>query len=345
MKRIYITVDTECHDINWQDRYIWGKNRKGELWGLDKILSLAKELNIPINFFVDVPEAKQYGEAFTRSIIDKIHEAGQKAYIHLHPNYITGEGEQTFFWKYTEDEKRSILSETKFIAEHFLSDEEMKVFRVGRYGADPQMYDAIREIFGEGVIDLSYCYESGKMCHVNIADVHTKNTIVNYKGCILFPNTRYIGFKFLDKKKVFNVDAAETNLGEFKSIIDKNTLDNITLTMHSWNFIKTFFFIRHRVWSDKSEERKFRDMVRYAQKNGYVFSDLAESRSDIVPSANDQLIDLCETPWDKIKSVYYNFIRFQQIARLTKKYFILYTLFYIIFTLFVFGLFYLMTSK
>lgn len=344
MKRIYITVDTECHDINWQDRYIWGKTGNGELWGLDKILSLAKELNIPINFFVDVPEAKQYGDAFTKSIIDKIHEAGQKAYIHLHPNYITGEEEQTFFWKYTDEEKKAILSETRTIAEWFLTEQEMKVFRIGRYGADPQMYDTIRETLGEDVIDLSYCYDSGKMCHVDVDEVNTKNAVVNYKSSILFPNTRYIGFKLLGKRKAFNVDTAETSLGEFKSIIDQNCLDNVTLTMHSWNFIKTYFFIKDRVWGNKSEERKFREMVRYAQKKGYVFSDIADSRSCILTSDKDQLIDLCATPWGWIKSFYYNFIRFQHTARLTKKYFIIYSIFYTALALFTGGLFYLILS-
>ena len=344
MKRIYITVDTECHDINWQDRYIWGKTRNGELWGLEKILSLAKELGIPINFFVDVPEAKQYGDAFTKSIIDNIHEAGQKAYIHLHPNYITGEEEQTFFWKYNYDEKKAILSDTKTIAERFLSESEMKVFRIGRYGADPQMYDAIKDTLGEDVIDFSYCYNSSKMCHVDEQDVKTKNGVTHYKGSVLFPNTRYVGFRFRGKSKTFNLDTAETTFGEFKAIIDQNKLGNITLTMHSWNFIKVFFFNKTRVLADRAAERKFLKMVRYAQEKGYVFSDIADSRLDIVPAKEDQVIDLCGSPKGKVKSVIANFIRFQHTARLTKKYFILYTIFYTALALVAGGLLYMILS-
>ncbi len=329
MKRIYITVDTECHDINWQDRYIWGKNRKGEYWGLDKILALGKELNIPINFFVDIPEANRYGEEFTKTIVEKIHAAGQNAYVHLHPNYITGEDEQTYFWKYGMQEKREILAETKQLAERFLSDKEKFVFRIGRYGADPEMYEVIREVFGSGVIDLSYCYECEKMCHVNQNDINTKNNVTDYKDSVAFPNTRYIGFRFGKREKVFNIDAADTQLGEFKALIDQNALDNITLTMHSWNFIKVFFFCKKRVWANKSAYKKFRAMVAYAQQKGYVFSDIADCRKDIIPSNTDQVIDLCSSSWGIIKAIGYNFMRFQNIALLNKKYFIVYTFFYL----------------
>lgn len=344
MKRIYITVDTECHDINWQDRYIWGKTRKGEYWGLDKILSLGKELKIPINFFVDVPEAKQYGDGFTSSIIDKIHAAGQKAYIHLHPNYITGEKEQTFFWKYTKQEKKAILLETKEIAQRFLTEQEMIVFRIGRYGADPQMYDVLRETLGQDVIDFSYCYNSAKMCHVGEQEVNTKNAVTRFKDILLFPNTRYIGFRLGNKSKTFNLDTAETTFGEFKAIIDQNALENITLTMHSWNFIKVFFFNKNRVWADRGAEKKFRRMVRYAQEKGYVFSDIAGAKHDILPSKNEQVIDLCATPMEKAKAFIANFVRFQHTARLTKKYFILYTLFYSALALITGGILFMLLS-
>ena len=344
MKRIFITVDTECHDINRQDRYIWGKTKKGELWGIDKILSIANDLGIPINFFVDVPEAKLYGDVFIQSIVDKIHAAGQKSYIHLHPNYITGENEQTFFWKYTYAEKKTILLETKVIAGKFLSDQEMKVFRIGRYGADSQMYSIIREILGEGVIDFSFCYENGKMCHLGEKEINTKNNIIDYKGTILFPNTRYIGLRLMGKRKTFNLDTAETCFNEFKSIIDQNQLENITLTMHSWNFIKVFFFNKSTVWPDRLAERKFRKMVRYAQDKGYVFSDIVDSRTYIKPSNEDQIVDLCTTPLGKFKSLVYNFIRFQNTARISAKYFILYTLFYSTLSLFLGVFLYLVLS-
>ena len=31
MKKIYITVDTECHDVEQVNKYIWGKVKNQEL--------------------------------------------------------------------------------------------------------------------------------------------------------------------------------------------------------------------------------------------------------------------------------------------------------------------------
>ena len=325
-----MTIDTECHDFDSVNRYIWGKTSSGERFGIDKILSLAKELRIPVNFFVDIPEAVRYGKEYVQSIVTIIHDAGQKAYIHLHPNYISGENEQTFFWKYSVKEKATILKQTKELAESFLSKEEMRVFRIGRYGADAEMYDVLKRVLGREVIDFSYCYENDKMCHLTESEVGTKNKVILYKDCLLFPNTRYIGFCFGGITKTFNLDAFETSLGEFKTIIDSNELDNITITMHSWSFIKSFFFVKNKVWGDSASVEKFRAMVQYAKSKGYVFSDISESRTCILPSNKDQIINLCVSPLGKIKALLTNFLRFQNIARLSRKYFFIYSVFYVL---------------
>jgi len=328
MKRIYVTVDTECHDINRQDRYIWGRTSNGEEYGLRKILELGKELNIPINFFVDIPEQKKYGKEFIKRIINLIHKYNQKAYVHLHPNYITGETEQTFFWKYTADEKRKILTETKELCKDLLTEEEQKVFRIGRYGADAEMYDVLVDVWGTDVLDLSYCYRSPKMCHLTESETQTKNAIKPFRKSFLFPNTRYIGLRIGHKERLLNLDASETSLGEFKDFINKNDVENITLTMHSWNFIRTYFFCKNYVWRDVRAVRKFQEMVVYAQSQGYTFSDLSESKKHLSISGRDQVVDLCVTPWQQIKSFYYNFGRFSRTARLSPKWFMIYLIFY-----------------
>lgn len=335
MKRIYLTVDTECHDINNQDRYIWGRTRSGKEYGLRKILDIGRDLNIPINFFVDIPESKQYGIEFIKIIVDIIHSYGQKAYIHLHPNYITGEKQQTFLWKYTKEEKRHILQETKEYCRTILSPDERMFFRAGRYGADAEMYEVLTDTFGDGIIDLSYCYNNHKMCRLTEEEAQTKNAIVRYKNCILFPNTRYVGLRLANKEFIFNLDAAETTFEEFKAIIDSNELEHITLTMHSWNFVRAFYFIKKRVWGNDHEVKKFRKMVCYAQLKGYVFSDLSKQKQALVNGQNDQLIDLCLTRWQKIKSLYYNYVRFGNTARLSPKYFRIYAIFYCILGLIV----------
>ena len=70
-KRIYLTVDTECHDVQKLNEYITGKTKKG-LYGLEKILQLGKELDIPINVFLDIPECHTYGDDHIYSLVNTV---------------------------------------------------------------------------------------------------------------------------------------------------------------------------------------------------------------------------------------------------------------------------------
>ena len=57
MKKVYLTVDTECHDIKKENIYVWGKKGDYE-YGLKRI--------------VDFAEVKSYGSGFIHRIIDEI---------------------------------------------------------------------------------------------------------------------------------------------------------------------------------------------------------------------------------------------------------------------------------
>ena len=326
-KRLYITVDTECHDINNQDRYIWGETSTGERWGIEKILEEGRNLDIPINFFLDIAEVDRYGIEFVRSIIEIIKSFDQPIFLHLHPNYISGNELRTYLWQYTEDEQKRILKRAHQIWDELFPNTSCIAFRAGRYGTDEKIYQLLSDEFGEGLIDLSYSTPGGKMCHLTRDIIGIDNICKSYKGVVLFPNTTYVGLKLMGKQYNLGIDAAQTCLGEFKSFLKQNSIKNVVLTMHSWNFIKTWFFKKGKVYKDNSALRRFRSMVAFAKDYGYEISNL----NDFVFSAEevDQLVDLCETPKGKCRSLYYNFIRFQRMGRLTPKYFKIYFLFYI----------------
>lgn len=327
-KRLYVTVDTECHDINNQDRYLWGKTREGERWGLEKILEEGKALNIPINFFVDIAEADRYGIGFVKKVVDMITSYGQPVYLHLHPNFITGDDARSYLWQYSEDEQKKILSRAHEIWKELFPSKKCVAFRAGRYGTDSKIYSLLKNEFGEGLIDLSYGSPGGKMCHLTKDEIGIDNVCKYYKGVIIFPNTTYVGLSLLGMTHNFGLDAAQTCFGEYKAVLKQNTVKNIILTMHSWNFIKTWFFREGKVYKDNSALLRFRSMVAYAQDYGYEISSL----NDLVfsPEEVDQIVDLCETPNGKCRSLYYNYMRFQRMGRLTPKYFMIYFLFYII---------------
>lgn len=330
-KRLYITVDTECHDINNQDRYLWGETRDGEHWGLEKILEEGKALKIPINFFVDIAEADRYGLGFVKNVVDLISEYKQPIFLHLHPNFITGDDERSYLWQYNESEQKQILHRAHVIWEELFADKKCVAFRAGRYGTDPKIYSLMRDEFGEGLVDLSYSSPGGKMCHLTKGEIGIDNVCKSYNGVIVFPNTTYVGLVLLGRTHNFGLDAAQTCLEEYKAVLKQNTVKNIVLTMHSWNFIKTWFFRKGKVYKDKAALKRFRSMVDFAQKQGYEISSLDEF--ELISNESDQLVDLCETFSGKVCAFFYNFMRFQRMGRLSPKYFKLFGAFYTFITI------------
>ena len=169
MKKIFLTIDIECHDISKYDYYIDGKIGN-ENYGLRKILEICKDNGIILNCFVDFAECHRYGDAFIEEIIHLISEYNQPIHLHLHPNYITGDDSRTFLWEYSLEEQRAILK-TGFEDYRRLVGKECSVFRIGRYGCDANMYKALMDF--NDIIDLSYCYSFDSMCHFD-AGVYNK---------------------------------------------------------------------------------------------------------------------------------------------------------------------------
>ena len=327
MKKIFLTVDVECHNYDMQNQYLWGNIGNNE-YGLRKILELGKELDIPINFFVDFAEANRYGIDFIIKIVDLIKLYGQGIYLHLHPNFISGDDNRTFLWQYSYDEQLEILKKGLDSYRVIMKRDNCPSFRIGRYAANENMYKAMNELKMD-TIDLSYCCHCPKMCDISNDKLETYNKPISYNSLIIFPNTRYVGFKVFKLKKVFNIDTADTTINEFKKFLRLNTLKNITFTMHSWNFIKKYFFNKKMLFGNKYEVKKFIKMVNLAKRSGYKFCNIERDFSkDLV--YNDQIIDICKGLKNTISSFINNFFRFQRIARLNVKYFIFYFVFYII---------------
>ena len=323
MKKIFLTVDTECHDINLVNQYIYGKKGTKE-YGIVKILELAKEYKIPVNFFLDVGECRKYGKEFINEIVDIIHSYNQPVFFHLHPDYISGDSSRTYLWEYSKDEQREIIVNALEDYKSFVSIDDKLIFRAGRYGVNSDTYDILSEL-GYDVLDLSYLCHNNKMCKLDTKEINSNNVPIKYKDVTLLPNTQFVGFDFLGKKKCIGLDSADATFNEFKRFLKKTKLNNVVFTMHSWNFIKKWFFLKNYIQGDIFMERKFRKSVVYARKCGYEFEDL---RKFSIEDGEDELINLYEK--EKIQCIINNFLRFQKIARLNKKYFIFYSIVYLL---------------
>ena len=284
----------------------------------------------------DIPEVKKYGEDYINSVISLIRKYNQNIYLHLHPDYITGDHNRSFLWQYSFEEKKTILKEGFELYKKYVG-EDVTSFRIGRYGADEDMYKALDEL-GYSVKDLSYCYNNPHMCHLPYEKVCSYNKVTKIHNQYILPNTRYIGLIWWKRDVCIGIDADNTTFNEFCRYLNSSHLNSITITMHSWEFIKKVFFLKKYICLNKSKQRKFERMIEFAKAKGYVFSDLKESFDPNDIEEQDELIDMCSGIKGKIMMFPNNFERFGSIALLDRKYFVIYSFFYIIVTILLMGL-------
>ena len=333
-KRIYLTVDTECHNIDKLNQYIPGKTKKG-VYGLEKILQLGKELSVPINVFLDIPECHAYGDEYIQQWIDLVKKYDQPVYLHVHPDYIA-DPNRKHLWEYSKDEQREILKQAFADYKRFCGEHDRIMFRAGAWGVNNDTYEVLSELLPESgaseIVDLSYVYHSRWRCHLSYEEYGAANASRKYKDITCFPNTTYIGFDFFGKQYTFELSVPNRSFLEFKRVIDQNTLSNITYTMHSWDFLKRWFFMPDALGAKDYQIRTFKKCVAYARKKGYVFSDLKDYTLVEEP---DQCINLCTGLRGKLECIWYNYLRFAENGRSYKKYALLYFSPYILLLLIV----------
>lgn len=333
MRRIYLTVDTECHDIKKLNQYIYGK-KGNDSFGLPKILEVGKRLNVPVNVFLDVCECQRYGDKYTQDIVELVHSYEQPIYFHFHPNFLSGDDNRTFLWQYSEEEQRKLITSGLETYYKFCWKSDRLIFRAGRYGVNETTFKIFNEM-GLDILDLSYFSYSAKMCKLPTDKVNVMNRPTMYKGVTMLPNTTYIGFNYLNKFHAFILNVAQTTHNEFRRFISQTKLNDVVYTMHSWDFIRKWFFLDKYIQCDNAVIRKFEKCVKEARNAGFTFCKVEDFQYD--ENQEDELIDLCTGLNGKVCGIFNNFIRFYCIGRLTKKYFYCYALLAILLLLIVVG--------
>ena len=341
-KKIYLTIDTECHNKLIENQYIYGQMPNGEFCGIQRILEEAKELGIPLNFFVDIPEWNRYGEKHVQDIIDLIHSYNQTICFHFHPNYASGDDTRWNLFEYSKDEQTKMIKQGIEDFLKFVGKKDVLVFRAGCYGVNLETFDVLSEL-GVSCIDLSYNAGDGKgMCHVSESEIHTNNIPVKYKGVIIQPNTTYVGFDYFGKRSFFPLNVAQTPFGEFVDFMDRTKLNNIIYTMHSWDFILKWFYDKKKVRLNKSYIKRLHKCVKYAQSKGYEFASLDNYVFE--EGQKDEMVNLYDTISGKTKGLVYNFERFWGVAHFSAKYLMAYVLFFAALFFSLFFVFYLIST-
>lgn len=178
------------------------------------------------------------------------------------------------------------------------------------------------------IVELSYTGGYDKMCHIQCEFVNTVNHYSKYKSLKIMPNSNYVALDFFGKRKTVGIDTSEMSLIEFKEFLEEADGKDFVLTMHSWNFIDRYFWSETHVGNHRTNERLFRGMVDLAKKYCYSFASIEGYDFDAEGADSDIKYNACDTVGKKIRSLFLNFWRFQQMAKVSKKYLIIYGFFY-----------------
>lgn len=323
-KRIFLTVDVECHNLVKKNYYIDGLiNNK--CYGLKKILEVGKELNIPINFFYNFSELHKYGEEYVREIISLITSYNQTICLHVHPSFIERFG-KPFFWEYSLEEQQRII-ELSFSDYGHLCNRSPSAFRAGGYGVNADTYKALNLQSNRKIFDLSYCHAYGSKCrYYNNGFV---NGIIEDGNIIIVPNTRFCGMRFLNKKKYVNFDISCCFKNEIRAVFKRNRTNHLICTMHSWSLMKHFYFRDGSLKADRKNIDKIVYLVNMAKEYGYTFSSFDEVLKTNEIICRDEPLDICDSFYRRIIGLFNTFFRMQITARYNKKYLFLYCGFYL----------------
>ena len=161
----------------------------------------------------------------------------------------------------------------------------------------------------------------------------TRNKVAQYKEHLIVPNTVYLGFRFLRWKKYLSFDVSEMRFDEFKRMINESRLEIGVLTMHSWSLMKKYFFLNKYISGDQTVINRMEKMIDYGESFGVNFIN-ANDVNSFREEEYDEVIDFTCGLKNYCRSMINNFLRMEYIARLNKKYFIIYSFIYLsIFTL------------
>lgn len=339
MGKIYLTIDTECHNKEIENQYIYGKMPNGDICGIQRILEEGKKSDVKLNFFIDIPEWNRYGEKHIKDMVNMIHSYDQTICFHFHPNYASGDDTRWNLYEYSKEEQTKMIQQGVNDFFRFCGERDVLIFRAGCYGVNLETMDVLSHL-GMKCVDLSYNAGNGQgMCHISESEIHTKNVPVKYCNVVILPNTSYVGFDYLGRRCFFPLNVAQTPYGEFVDFFDRTKLQNVIYTMHSWDFILKWFFDTKKVRLNRRYVRRFHKCIEYARKQGYEFESLNDY--EFTPNQRDEMVDLYDTVWGKIKGLVYNYNRFWGVAHFSAKYLAVYLFFFLCLIIFGCGICYI----
>ena len=252
--KVFITVDTE-HSIGGafidstlkpvgNEKRVFGKIGD-KYYGIPLIIDIANGYSIPLTFFVEVLNKYYFGENETREVCRYIIERGHDIQLHLHPNYLNfmrpNPGELYFsdrISNYDLEKQAELMKEGKELLIRYGAKPPI-AFRAGNFAADGLTLKALKA--SGFLIDSSFNRNVGnssrKMNHFDI------NDSFQVDGIFEFPITNFVESVPFRRKRFKPLDINGVSFQEMKYVLNQAGtigLNNITVILHSFSFIKTY---------------------------------------------------------------------------------------------------------
>jgi hypothetical protein len=246
-----LTFDVEVWCNGWHrldeafpssfERYVYGRSKRGE-YALPKTLEILNMHGLRGVFFVEPLFAARFGQAYLKTIVDLIRNAGQDVQLHLHPEWvdeisppiISDKGaKRPHLGSYTLREQQILIAYGKQMLSTAGSG-PINVFRAGNFSCNRHTFRALRanDIFIDSSINAYY-----EDSAADLPDDSSRSTPSMVEGVSSFPVSQFTD----GLGKVRPVQVGACGFGELCDVMESAAAagqSELVIVSHNFEMLK-----------------------------------------------------------------------------------------------------------
>ncbi len=235
---VFFTCDVESTSYGNPEKDIWGK-RGSEYWGITRIMDILDKYSIKGTFFVNIYEAKKFGDDTLKKACQEIDGRGHDVELHTHPRYA--------FLKIDDMQDADLATQIEIIKYgktliYSWIGKNPVAHRAGAYAANENTLKACaeNEIFIDSSRNYAYAKYQGLVSKPDTLNAFELTNAPNGKNPFIeIPVTVYYQFKFGTFSEARILDLESTSLLEFRKIFQeavRSRVGTIVIISHSFSF-------------------------------------------------------------------------------------------------------------
>ena len=253
LTNVFITIDTE-HSIGGalkgqgllplgNEKRIYGKI-KNKFYGIPLMMDIADNYGLKLVFFLEVFNYHYFGKSETREVCEYILKRNHEVQLHIHPVYLnftlpdpSEKNFSDFIGSYSLSTQVEFLEKGRDLLKEYGAPTP-HAFRAGNFGAN---LDTLKALSKAGFkIDTSYNPSYiGDCCF--LPEI-TDNDVKLWHGIYEYPITGFQEISYIRSRRKMALDINGVNFSEIRWMLLNAFsigLHNVTIIVHSFNFIKS----------------------------------------------------------------------------------------------------------